>query len=229
MESVTEFWSNVEKKVKKLIPVQVFPAVVSSIDEDSRTCTVIFNDNVEYTDVRLYAVVNADMAGFCLVPKQDSMVLVGRIAGSNELYVAMFSEVDKILGTIADNVEVSVDADMVSYKNDKTEIVIKSAELVAKMDGVAIEIKDNKVCIDADEVDFNGGKNKGLAKVDEIKKNFNSLKKYVETMNNAVFAGLNGIGLGPTASGSAGASAYQGAMAGQSILIADMENPKVKH
>lgn len=229
MEGISEFWSNVEKKAKRLMPVQVFPAVVSSIDEESRTCVVKFNETVEYTDVRLFAVVKTDMPGFCLIPKQDSTVLVGRIAGSNELYVVMFSEIDKVLGSIGENVEVSMDADGITYKNEKTDLTVSSGTLKATLGNVALEIKDNKVSLDAEEVDFNGGGNKGLAKVEEIKKNFESLKQYVETMNNAVVAGLNGVGAGPTASGAAGAGAYQGAMAGQSIMIGDMENPKVKH
>lgn len=229
MESVLKFWENVERKAKGLVPFQVFPAVVTAVDEELRTCTVRVNDRVDIEDVRLHAVADSALRGFCLVPAVDSTVLVGRIANSNELYVALFSEIDKVLGTLGDKVEMSMDAGGLAYKNDKTEITVKSGEAVVKLDGATIEVKGNKVAIDADEVAFNGGKNKGLPLVDEIKKNLDAIKNYVTAMNTAVVTGLNGVGIGPTASGSAGAGAYQGAMAGQAIVLGDMENKKVKH
>ena len=34
--------------------------------------------------------------GFCFLPAVGSIVLVSRLGGSNELYVAMFSEVDEV-------------------------------------------------------------------------------------------------------------------------------------
>lgn len=229
MESVLKFWNNVERKAKGLVPFQVFPAVVSAVDEDLRTCTVRVNDNVDFEDVRLYAVADSSLKGFCLIPAVDSMVLVGRIANSNELFVAMFSEIDKIIGSIGDKVEFTADAGSLVYKSDKTEATVKSGEAAFKLDKATIEVKGNKIAMDADEITFNGGQNKGLAIVDEIKKNLDSIKNYVTSMNTAVVTGLNGIGAGPTAAGSAGAGAYQGAMAGQAIVIGNMENTKVKH
>lgn len=229
MESVLKFWENVERKAKGLVPFQVFPAVVSAVDEDLRTCTVRVNDRVDIEDVRLHAVADSSLKGFCLLPAMDSMVLVGRIANSNELFVAMFSEIDKITGSIGDKVEFTADAESLVYKNDKTEATVKSGEAVVKLDGATIEVKGNKVKMDADEITFNGGQNKGLAIVDEVKKNLDAIKNYVTAMNTAVVTGLNGVGTGPTASGSAGAGAYQAAMAGQAIVIGNMENTKVKH
>lgn len=155
--------------------MQVFPAVVSAVDEKARTCKVKIVDNVEYEDVRLYAVVDDSLKGFCLIPAVDSMVLVGRIGNGNELCVVSFSEVDKVLGTIGDNVEVAIDKESLSYKCDKTEIVVKSAELTSKMDNVELEVKGNKIKVKADEIEFNGGDNDGLIKINELTDKINGI------------------------------------------------------
>lgn len=229
MEEINRFWSNVGRKAKDLVPLQVFPAVVKEVDEDLRTCTVRVNGNVDFEDVRLYALADADLKGFCLIPAVDSTVLVARIANSNELFVAMFSVVDKVLGTIGDKAEFTADGEQLRYVNDKTDIMVKSAELTAKLDGVTLAMKDNKVKVDADEIVLNGGNNKGVANVDDIKSNLDAIKNYLTAMNAAVATGLTGVGLGPAASGQAGSAAYQGAMAGQSIVFGSMEDIKVKH
>lgn len=245
MESVFKFWQKVDGKIRGMIPVQVFLAVVSEVDETARTCKVKVNDNVEYEDVRLYAVVDDSLKGFCLVPVVDSMVLVGRIGNGNELYVVSFSEVDKVLGSIGDKTEIAIDEESLSYKCDKTEIAIdkdslsckvdktdvsvKSNDVQVKIDGVTFAVADKKVTIDADEIDLNGTANSGVPKVKAVKDNLDAIKNYLTAMDAAIAAGLNGIGAGPTAAGSAGAGAYQGAMTGQSIVFQDMENSKVKH
>lgn len=229
MEEINRFWSNVGRKAKDLVPLQVFPAVVKEVDEDLRTCTVRVNGNVDFEDVRLYALTDADLKGFCLIPAVDSTVLVARIANSNELFVAMFSVVDKVLGTIGDKAEFTADGEQLRYINDKTDIMVKSAKLTAKLDGVTLEITENKVKVDADEIVLNGGNNKGVANVDDIKSNLDAIKNYLTAMNAAVATGLTGVGLGPAASGQAGSAAYQGAMAGQSIVFGSMEDIKVKH
>lgn len=229
MESVFKFWQHVEDRVKHLMPTQVFPAVVKEVDEDLRTCTVRINDNVDFEDVRLYAVIDDSLSGFCLIPAIDSTVLVARIANGNDLHVVSFSEVDKVLGTIGDKVEIAIDEASLTYKVDKTEIAVKSAEMTAKIDGVEMEVKDNKIKVKANEIEFNDGKNKGLAKVEVINNNLNAIKNYLTAMDAAIMTGLNGVGAGMAAAGSAGAGAYEGAMAGQSITLNDMENTKIKH
>lgn len=181
MEELNRFWKNVTQKAKGLVPLQVFPAVVKQVDEKLRTCTVRVNDNVDIEDVRLYAVVDDGLKGFCLLPATDSTVLVGRIANSNELFVCSFSVVDKVLGTLGDNVEIAIDEESLSYKCDKTEIAVKSAELTARIDGVELEVKDNKVKVKADEIAYNGGKNDGLIKINDLTTQINGI---VDKFNN---------------------------------------------
>ncbi len=175
MESVFKFWQHVEDRVKRLMPIQVFPAVVKEVDEDLRTCTVRINDNVDFEDVRLYAVIDDSLSGFCLIPAIDSTVLVARIANGNDLHVVSFSEVDKVLGTIGDKTEIAIDEASLTYKFDKTEIAVKSAEVTAKIDGVELEVKENKVKIKADEIAFNGGEKGELINIDDLTGKINEL------------------------------------------------------
>lgn len=85
-----------------------FYAVVESIDEAARTCTVSA-EGVTYEKVLLYAVEKAALKGFCLIPAPKSTVVVARVAAGSHLYVELFSEVSKVLLTVADKVAVSVD------------------------------------------------------------------------------------------------------------------------
>lgn len=181
MEGVFKFWQNVEKRAKSLMPPQVFPAVVKKVDKDMRTCTVRINDNVDIEDVRLYAVSDDSLKGFCLIPAIDSTVLVGAMDGRQDFYVVMFSEVDKVLGSIGDKTEIAIDEKSLSYKCDKTEITVQSAEMTAKIDGVEFGVKDNKVKVNAEEIVFNDGKNDGLIKIKDLTAKLNGL---VDSFNN---------------------------------------------
>lgn len=84
--------------------------------------------------------------------------------------------------------------------------------------------------IDCDgTVTFNGGDHDGLVKLQELKDNLNSIKNYLSALKSAISTGLNGVGASTAASGAAGAGAFEGAMAGQTINFKNMENDKVKH
>lgn len=191
--------------------VETFYAQVKSVDQKLRTCIV--EAEVQYDDVLLYAVEDKEAKGFCLIPKVDSTVLVSRIGGSNELFVTMFSEIDKVLLTIGEKVEAMIDDKEMSYKNDK----------------VKLTIKDGKVELKADEIVFNGGDNKGLVKIEELKKNLDALKEYATAINAALPSAFSAVGAAMASSGAAGGAAYTTAMAGKAILIEDMENTKIKH
>lgn len=78
-------------------------------------------------------------------------------------------------------------------------------------------------------VTLNGGDNKGLVKLQELNDNLNSIKNYISALKSAINTGLNGVGASTAASGAAGATAFEGAMAGQTINFKNMENDKVKH
>ena len=84
-----------------------FLAEVKEVQSEDRTCTVEFEE-VEYEDVLLYSVVDSEKKGFVFLPKVGSKVMVTRIAGSNNLFVSMFSEVDKMFLSIGEKMSVEV-------------------------------------------------------------------------------------------------------------------------
>ncbi len=72
---------------------------VEKVDEVKRLCDVRIG-GVVYENVLLYALENADLKGWVIIPKKGSNVVVSRIGSGSRLYVEMFSEIDKILATI---------------------------------------------------------------------------------------------------------------------------------
>lgn len=188
-----------------------FAAIVESVDEEKRTCTVK-DDDVVFQDVLLYAVTDESLKGATILPKVGSSVLVSKIGGSNMLFVSMFSEVDKIVATIGEKTTVELTAETLEYKNDKVSF---------HLDGDNVEIDG--------AVTFNGGDNGGAVILQKLQDNLDSLKEYVEGMNTAILLGFTGVGEGPAATGSGGKGAYMGAMAGKAVVFVPMENDKVKH
>lgn len=96
-----------------------FFGTVTAVDEKARICT-IEAEGVSYDGVMLFAVEDAGRPGWCVIPAAKSVVLVSRLAGSNQLYVSMFSEVDKVVLTIRDKVAATLDADGMVLKSDNT-------------------------------------------------------------------------------------------------------------
>lgn len=119
-EDVAKFWGRIFRLIKDQDKT-ILSGTVSSVNESDRTCTVKV-ENVEYEDVRLYGIVKGDLKGFCFIPKIESQVLVGRVGGSNELFVAMFTEVDKVLLTIGDKMQLTVEAENCCIQAENTVI-----------------------------------------------------------------------------------------------------------
>lgn len=82
---------------------------------------------------------------------------------------------------------------------------------------------------EVEEVVFNGGELGGLVKIEQLKENIDTLKKYCEALNSAVIAGIAGIGAGSAANGATGVAEYKKAMTGQTISFVDMEDINIKH
>lgn len=125
---------------------ETFYASVVSADEAARTC-VVEAEGVRYDDVLLHAVADSARRGFCFVPAEGSTVLVSRIGGSNELYVAMFSEVDRALLTLEDKVSAAIDAEGATLEVEETKIE-------ASADGVRIATKETKLEATADGLEL---------------------------------------------------------------------------
>lgn len=164
-----------------------FYASVKSVDEKKRTCVVADDNELDYEDVLLYAIENADLKGFVTIPAVDSQVLVSRIGSSNELYVAMFSEVDKVMLSIGEKVTAEITDAALNYTNDK----------------VTLEIKENIVKLSADSIEFNDGELGGLVKVQELSDNLAKVTARIDGIIDAINNGVpiaqdGGVGLQTT-------------------------------
>ena len=104
----------------------VFYGEVSEVNEGSRTCTVVMED-IPYENVLLYAVENTELKGQVLIPRIGSTVLVERIA-NDRYFVAMFSEVAKVLLTIGENTIVEVSEECVRIQSGEKTTVTADAE-----------------------------------------------------------------------------------------------------
>lgn len=82
---------------------------VEKVDENARTCDVKVG-GVVYEGVLLYAIEKAGLKGMTLIPAKGSGVLLSRVGSSNRRLVEMFSEVDKVLLTIGENLDLVIDA-----------------------------------------------------------------------------------------------------------------------
>ena len=177
---------------------------VDAVDEQARTvdCTPI-DEGAPLLGVNLQA--NQDSEdGVVLFPAVDSFVVVSFL-GESVAVVTLCEKIDKIALKIGETTA--------AFVNGQVDVAVE--QITAK--------------ITKDAVTFNGGSFGGLVKIEELRRSLDSLKNYCETLSTAVSAGLNGVGTGPTASGSAGAGAFDGAMASAVIAIENMENEKVKH
>lgn len=134
----------------------VFPGAVTEVNEEELSCTIRRDDQVDYYDVRLRGLVNAELQGFAFIPKLQSTVLVCRIGKSNELFVCQFTEIDKLVFTDndlevkidlenidirkGDNITVHVDAEKLETANGKTKVIHEAEALTMVSDQATIKI-----------------------------------------------------------------------------------------
>ena len=99
---------------------------VKSVDENARTCDVQIG-GIVYEGVLLYSVEKENLRGRVLIPKRESAVIVARIDASDRLYVALFSEIDKVIFTLGDQVTMTCDGERIEASAPK--IVLNGGEL----------------------------------------------------------------------------------------------------
>lgn len=153
---------------------QVFLATVKSVDEEEFFCTVETSTDIQYEDVRLRSILDSEKKGFCFIPKLESTVLVGRIGNSNQLFVQLFSEIDKIIFTYTEDMEITFDTE----------------RIFLRMKERSIEIKEDAITFNGnDKGSFATDINKLVDKISAIEKDINSLK---QVMTNWVPAPMDG-------------------------------------
>jgi hypothetical protein len=162
------------------------------------------------------ALVESVKGGTCSV-KIDGLVITGV-----RLRAVINSSTEQLLVTpkVGSYVLV-VDLSGGNYRNLA---VISCSEIT----GINIKVGGTTAVINAEGITFNGGGLGGLVKLQELKENLNNLKQYVEAMNSALPGAFSAIGASSAANGALGATNYQGAMAGKTVQLKDMENEKIK-
>jgi hypothetical protein len=102
------------RKLKKR-DVDTFPVKVISVDKEKGTCKVS-DGELDYTDVQLSSVIDANKSKFYLFPKVGSSVLVSPINEDvHRLYVEAYAEIESLDLTIQS----------VQFKVDKTGFLLK--------------------------------------------------------------------------------------------------------
>lgn len=107
-----------ERRLEELSSGSFYGRVVR-VDEAKRTCDVDVQ-GVQYNGILLYAVENVDRKGTVKIPAVESIVLVARIDGSERLYVALFSEVDKMIFTAGEKQSIECTEEAIEIKTDET-------------------------------------------------------------------------------------------------------------
>lgn len=97
--------------------------------------------------------------------------------------------------------------------------------ILGKDKSTAFVIKTSKVT----KTIINNGNNGGLAIVEKILDNLNTIKSFCTDMKTATANGFNAVGIGSAANGPAASASFNGEMAGKVINFTNMENTKVIH
>lgn len=99
---------------------------VTTVNEKARTCDVQIG-GIVYEGVLLYAVEKKNLRGRVLIPRTGSTVILARIDASDRLYVAMLSEVEKVIFTLGDKVTMTCDGERIEAT--APEIVLNGGNL----------------------------------------------------------------------------------------------------
>jgi len=136
-KGVQEFRQKVEAMIRDS-KQSTFMAKVVSVNETDNTCEVqIGNTTVE--DVRLNSIALDGLKAFVLIPKLESMVLVSRIGGSNEMFVCLYAEIDKLFLEIEEtSFEISKDGFL--FNDGENGGLIKIEELTKNLDKLTTRV-----------------------------------------------------------------------------------------
>ncbi len=200
--------SNIAQAIRELAkggkPTTSLICIVDSVDKDARTidCTPL-NESAPILGANLQANQNSS-CGVVSFPRVGSYVVVGFVADGNAGVVLCCDDIEHC------------------------EISIKDNKVVFNEDGIVSNIADTKIEITKDGIVINGGDFGGLVKIKELEDNLKQLKDYVVAMKDAVYSGINAVGVSTAANGPTGANTFNTQMATKTISFKDMENSKIK-
>ena len=181
---MTRLAEDIRRKLKEIAggEIQVFPATVKEVDEEEFTCKVETATDIQYADVRLRAVIDKEKKGLSYIPVVDSLVLVGRIGNSNELFIIMPSEIEKVIVTM-NEFKVTIDPDKIEILNGEND------EVKVYLDNTSIElsVKERSVKIDDSIITLNGGsKNSYLTDINQLVAKLNRLENDINSLKQAM-------------------------------------------
>lgn len=181
---------------------------VDAVDKEARTvdCTPL-DEGAPLLGVNLQANQESKF-GIAVYPRVGSYVVVGFVADGSAGIVLMTDDIESIEIVVSD----------------------KTSRVLINEDGVRLYVdEETSAEFSRDGIVLNGGNLGGLVMLKEIKENLDMLKEYCESLKNATSSGIKAVGAAMQANGATGATAFDAAMSGKSILFKDMENKKVKH
>lgn len=195
-------------------------ATIKEVDEAKRTCKAEIG-NIVYEDILLYSVENADLKGFVFIPAIDSIVLVSKV-GTDRMFVASFSEIDKVIFTLND-LELMIDADNIDLKKgEKVTVHVDAKTMKFQNDASTIEVNPDVML-------FNGGDLGGLVKIQELTDKINALVDAFNDHTHMIPSGTFLVGAQAGVLNPTPVSVQKTTGPAQSFKKGDYENKKVKH
>ena len=94
-----DVYGNINQTLQKICQTQKDIFYIAQVKQVSgQTCTVIINNTLELTDVRLRAVQDNQETGILITPTVGSYVMITDLSNSNktDFAVIMYSQIDKI-------------------------------------------------------------------------------------------------------------------------------------
>lgn len=135
-------------------PIQVWPALVKSVQGTTCTVDVLNTDLTDIDQVNLRADDEAT-EGVLITPRVGSLVYVAALENAmDNLFVCLVSEVDSLQATIG-KTTITADKDQVKAVRDKVELTL-SDKATLKQDQTVIELASGKVSVKNSGVSLKG-------------------------------------------------------------------------
>lgn len=156
---------------------------VERVDEETRTCRVQVG-GICYDDVLLYPPEGAKEQGLLVLPTPGSEVILARVHYSHQLFVGMFSQVDKVLFRIGGEEEFRavVDSNGVELRSGESTFIATSGGFKMEREGAGLKKTLTALCdaLSKLTVSTSVGPSSIPINVADFNKIKNELAKYLE-------------------------------------------------
>jgi len=137
-----EIRASLRRMIKEVASVSTILATVKTIDEENYTCTLIDDDEVEISNVRLRVVLDGK-EGITSFPKQNTWCLAIQIEDEADWLAIAFGEIDKLkIKTGNSSLEITNDGHVIKKGEDTLwsglKLLIESLEKVIVLQGTNI-------------------------------------------------------------------------------------------